>query len=358
MRIIFAFIAFHSYFALADPGETPRAPLTKSALVKLIKTNSPQWAMIQTTRAQGKALQGQAEAATNPQIFFVAREMAARINQIQFGFENTGDLHYITVGSSSVETLYGLYDRFSAKRVETAEANMGYVNANARVKESDLIYYSLLTYLNAQRLKRKLEIHDINLRRDAEILSFAQAKVSSGAGLKIDLMRAHSLRRIEEVKKLETSNTLSKTEQDLSAFAGQKISASELEPMATESANLPLPPQQVLSSQVKNLDLQAAEAGARLAAAFKDQQEQENGLKVAVFSNFGVLGTHVVGGFGSAITGSLGVQLQFSIFDGGLTKSRVEEAASKVQLAQLQLTLTRSEFESKQRLALDQIACR
>lgn len=78
-----------------------------------------------------------------------------------------------------------------------------------------MTYFVLVQYLNAQRLKKKLDITSITLDRDSRILELAKAKVSSGVGIALDLMRLRGLVEIDNLRQLDLKVSFEKAKRDL-----------------------------------------------------------------------------------------------------------------------------------------------
>jgi len=249
-----------------------------------------------------------------------------------------------------LELDWTIIDNAAVSRLNAAAANMRLSAANRDQYQSDLTYVMLVTFLNTQRLRKKLDVIEDNLKRDKEIVDFATAKVRSGAGLRIDLMRARGLLEKDNLKKIDTNVAYMKSHHDLGTLLGEPHLTSDLEPLAFHETDVPGGEKTSLRP-----DLQAAHFTVAASRELKEEAEHESSGKFSFYSNAGVVGTHVVGGVGSAVTGSLGLQFVLPVLDGGYFSAKVQEMSVKTQQAELQAKQLDLEADSQVQVARAQL---
>lgn len=312
------------------------ATLSMRQSLQELKDNGYKWQQTNLLAKQASALEMEAGAALSPQAQFVSRELIGRVNQLQYGFDTPGQLNIFTLGSTAVEGKIPLIDSSSVARLNAAKENVRYSGDTAKQYQSDLTYVMLAQFLNNQRLKRKLETIQTTLERDGEIEKLADARVSAGAGLVLDLMRAKGLIEVDRVKELDISTTFKRSCQDFFALLGTANVKEEFPPLIYKEIQTPDQSASLHQAHDSRPDLIASKSLLRLAEQLQIQAEKQNNFKLEFYGDLGVVGTHVIGGVGNAMTGTVGIQLTIPLIDGSYNKGQIEEANVKSENAHLQ----------------------
>jgi outer membrane protein TolC len=312
------------------------ATLSMRQALQELKDNGYKWQQTNLLSQQASALELQAGAALSPQVEFVSRELIGRINQLQYGFDTPGDLNIFTLGSTAVQGKFPLVDSGAVARLNAAKENVKYNSDVARQYQSDLTYVMLAQFLNSQRLKKKLETIQTTLDRDAEIEKLANARVSAGVGLVLDLMRAKGLMEVDRVKELDIETTFKKSCQDFYALLGASKVKDEFPPLTYREIQTPNQEVSLQKSHGSRPDLLSSKSLLEVADKLRIQAEKQDNFRLELFGDLGVVGTHVIGGVGNAVTGTLAIQLTIPLIDGSYNKGLVQEASVKEKNLQLQ----------------------
>lgn len=102
-----------------------------------------------------------------------------------------------------------------------------------------------------------------------------------------------------------------------------------------------------ISLAERRSDITALSHLVEAAKEVRNQMDDETHLKLSIMGEIGVVGTHVVGGVGNAVTGNLGIQITLPIFDGSFSSGRTQEASVKATKEELQYKQTNLEAKSQ-----------
>ncbi len=346
---------FALIFLIFSAAVAGNADLTKREAFEILKTNSFKWHQTEMLTQESAGLKKQAEGADSFHLGFVSREYLARINQVQFGFTETGPLGFISLGETAFQFTMPIIDKVSLARLQAAIENEKMSAATQKQYQSDLTYYMLLTYLNTQRLKRKTLVVDSYLTRDLQILNIAKTRVRVGQGLRVDLLRAQGLYEKDGLKRMDANSSYLKSKQDLATIISKANIEGDLEPLEIHTFISP----QSAESLLKHLDLRPDVRAARqmvlVTGNLQSEAEKQTHLKLELMGQVGVFGTTIYGGQNSAVTGTIGVQLAFPILDGGYFSGKVQEVAAKHMTASLQVNQVELEASSQIKTACTQL---
>jgi outer membrane protein TolC len=302
------------------------------------------------TEANG--LMEQADSADKLHINFTSRELVGRTNLIQYGFDSPGNLNIFTFGSTALTAYMSLIDRAASERLNAAKNNFEMNVSQSKQYQNDLIYLLMLSYANTQRLISKLAAILVAMQRDNEILSLAKTKVRSGAGLSLDVMRAQSLVEMDKIKQLDLETALQKSYGDLRVLIGNSDLQIHMPILKYRQFNPEDTIKLTALAKETRPDIKASKFMTLAARSLRVQAEKDSSIKLALFGDIGIVGTHLVGGVGSAATGTIGIQLSFPIFDGGFQNGKVQEAGAKAMKAEYQEKQLNIELEAQVKNAL------
>ncbi len=308
--------------------------LSKAKAFQILKTESPRWAQANLLTDLSQAQVEMAKAAQGVYLGLTSRQVYAKINQIQFGFEGAGALSFVSFGNTGLVGAYSLYDAYAKARFSLAEKNQIMNQAQRDQYQSDLTALMLLQYLNISRLEKKLTNCDLNIHRAEEIQKAAQMKFKVGGGLKLDELRAKNLLEYEKIKKLDIEAQLQKAKSDLAITLGQNETQFIVQPLKYS----PIQSKIQINNIADRKDLLVSKRTIDLAQQNKIMADTEYLPKISMFGEAGISGATLVGGSNNALTGSVGAQLTMPIYDSGLAKSKRHEASINLLKAQLQDT--------------------
>lgn len=329
--------------------------LTAKAALEIMKEKSPRWQQTKLLEQEANGLLMQAEATNSLHVQGYFREFGGKVNQLKFGFPEPGNLNYFTVGASGLLLEYSLYNPANAKLESAAKLNLE-ANKNLGMHyQSELITHLLGQYLLTQKYKQKISIQEQSLSKSFDIKKLAEAKVKSGLGISLDLLRANNLVEYEKLKLLEAKNLLFKARQDLAAIIGLKNINQPLEELKFKDLSTP-PPTSITEIKKNRFDLIANEKGVEASDAYTNQYTILLSPKLTLFGDVGVMGTHVIGGYGNAISGSLGIQLELNFFDGSYSTGKAKEIQAKKYKHHFQARQLELDIETQYPSLLEQLS--
>ncbi len=336
---------------------TAAAELSKKSAYELLKKNSFKWRQTVQLPLEAGALKAQANAATagTPHVSLISREYVARINQIEFGFPDPGPLHLLTFGTTAFQLTMSILDASAKARLEAAINNERQSLENQKHYQTEITYVMLLMYLNVQRFKKKMENIQVSLNRDQEIMEIANVRVRMGHGLQVDILRAKGLIEKDNLRRLELSSSYRKARQELSTLLGLAKVEDDLEPLEIHSLLTPPSSEELMKSISHRSDVKSAVLMTEVTRNLFLQAEKETSPKLGLAGEIGIVGSHALGGSGTAVTGSAGIQLSVPLFDGGYFSGKTQEASAKNMEAQYQAGEVELEAKSQVRLACDQL---
>lgn len=329
--------------------------LNKIEAYQILQARGIRWHQTELLPLDAESLRMQAEAALLPHMGFAAREIVGRFNLREFGIADQGPMDLITFGAAVAEFEMPVIDLKSRARVDAAKMNETLSRESMRQYQSDLTFGMLLAFLNSQRLAEKLEVIDSNIERNNEILKMAEAKVRSGTGISIDVMRARGLVSLESMHKLETQTNYRKSLRDLATILGLSSIDQGLEPLKLKEIDIDAKDKFAKTGVDDRPDVKAAELTVLAAKELKNESESEFDPKVSIYGDVGVGGISLLQGEGANLIGTLAVQVRFPLFDGHFYSAKVQQAQVNVSKAVMQAEHTRLEADAQIYSALDQL---
>lgn len=252
----------------------------------------------------------------------------------------SGSVSTSTGMQASVSLRQLLFDRnHSRDLVRQAEAQEDAAERTLARTEADLVLQvkqAFYTYVQNMRL---VQIHETNLRNQQQHLAQAQARLQAGVGLPLDVVRAEAAVSEATLNLQVARNNASTARVSLALLMG----IDPRTPIEVAESEEPAPPTEDLESLVQLAIAQRPELGqaeATRAAAIHalDAARSTDAPTVAATAGVAARGVstpplnHFL---------SVGIQVQWSPFDGGVKDGRVQEAQASIQAAEAQLEGTR-----------------
>lgn len=314
------------------PADVPNRPLTAEEASQIALHHQPSISAATGTvvSAQGRKQQAQSDllpslttsagysntlSSTAGMVTSEGFSVGATVRQLIFDFNHTRDL------------------------VRQASAQEQAAGANLTRAQSDLVLQTKQAFYTYQQNIRLVAVQEANLRNRQYHVTLAQARLKSGIGLPVDVVRAQTA-VADAVLSLNLARTAASTSRvNLASFMGidprTPVQVAETGEEVPASENL----DQLVSLGVKQRpEMLQASAGVQVA---------QYGLSAAKTSNSpaieGTLGLTARGDndpFDKNAV-SVGVAAVFTPFDSGFTAGRVKEARGNVQTAQSELESTR-----------------
>lgn len=344
-------------FLSISVSESNAEILTKAKALEQLKGHGLRWRQTEVLQLEADAKSSEAKSFKRLQLHFSAKEFLGKVNPLQYGLTIANDVNLIAVGTSGIEGGYLLFDQAISERIDAAESNQQYTHAQSESYQNDLISLMLAQYLNVQKLKRKSDALAISKKRASEVLRIATAKVNSGLGVKLDLMRAEALVAAEELKGIDAEMALSKAKQELATTLGQEQLSDDLEELEPTLVDADQIVRSISDPLEDRADLKALKHGVKATNLMVSAAKRDRWPKVAIYGSWGVFnaGTTPFGLAATSANGLGGIAISLPIYTGGRIDGKEQEEAAKSLKTELQEGHLRLEAKSQIKLSLDQI---
>lgn len=321
---------------------------TLETALRFAATNSPDAKISVERIKQAEAVLGQAQSAFEPRVQLQSSYIrtdnpvtvfGAVLNQRSFGpalnFNNVPDVDNFNVRSVFSYPLYS-GGRNTALRA-AAQAGTGVAQEEALVVKQELAYAVARTYHEIQRAQALMQATDAAVKALEGNLQIAQKRFQAGTILKAEVLdiEVRLAQAREDVVRMRNGQALAK--RAMLNLLGITEGSIELPEKMTEVA---VPAVQTMGQrpELKTIHSQQRAAAAQVEAARSGYKPQ-----VSAFASLDQDYGSRLGGDGRSYTA--GVIAQWNLWDGKLTRSKVDEA--RAQQAAL------NEMERKLRLAID-----
>jgi outer membrane protein len=332
-----------------------RAILTKEQALKIMQSNGVRWQQTHLVVEDAKNLSVLADAALKPHAQIVGKELMSKADLSRFGIQSSGPDNIITYGAVVVEFDVPLLDKKSYSRSEAASAAIGISEEQSAQYQSDLKAGMVLTYLSAQRFAEKIRVLKANIDRDGEIVKMAQAKVHSGTGIELDLLRAKGYVAFEQMKLLDAETSYKKSVQDLATLLGQPAVSDELELLTLRSISIDADDPFAKTGIDDRADVKMSLQTVQAARLVQKQAQNEWFPTVSAFGEAGVGASSVFANSGPNAVGVIGLQIKAPLFDGGYLTGKEHQAQTDISKAELQARHVRLEADGQIKEALEQL---
>ena len=351
----FGFKILLAITALALAPNFAHAILTKTEALKQMQANGARWQQTHLIVEDAQTLSKMADSALKPHAQIVGKELMSRADLSRFGIANDGPMDIITYGAIVVEFDVPILDRKSLSRSETAKANIEINQEQSNQYRSDLTAGMILTYLNAQRMAEKIRVLKASIDRDAEIVKMAEAKLNSGTGIKMDLLRAQGFVSFEKMKLLDAETSYKKAMQDLATLLGKPHIDDELEPLVMHTISIDADDPFAKTGVDDRPDIRMTLQTVHAAHLARQEAKNEWFPTVSAFGEAGVGASSLFPTPGPAAVGVIGLQIKAPFLDGGYLTGKEQQAETNIAKAELQAKHIRLEAEGQIHEALDQL---
>lgn len=327
--------------------------LTKRSLESLLEASSYRWQQTFAPIAEADAKEGQAEASNKVRLNGFAREFAIRTNELLLGIADTGPLDTLGGGITGLQVSYEVFNMASSARYEASKANQKLGRATSAQLQNDLRFMTQLRLLDTQHHRMKSKIADLLLAKDQELMRLASAKVRSGVGVPLDLARAEALVEKDNFKKIEAESNYEKSLQELHELVPGVPSNVQVDELTYRE----FPPEKVEIYAKKIEDrpeLKVAELSVAAMTLMKKSTDHEVSPTINTFAEIGTAGTQAFG-IVNTPTGSVGIQINIPIYNGGYNQAKSAEALSKLNSIEWQAKQIRVETDSRLRIVKSQL---
>ena len=325
---------------MVSPLTTPYASevLTKKRAFAIMKENGFKWKETSLIVDDAHAKSKLADAQFYPYVNLISREFVAHLNPIQYGGSELDSISWVTGGQTALQVYYDIFAATSKSRLRAAEFNEKMSAATRDKYQNELTFVMLATYLSSQRYQKKLTIVDAAIQRSTHILKIAKERVASGAGVRLDLLRAQTLLEFDKLKKLDVEASYDKAVSNLALTLGKESIEETIPPIKHKNFSLHSTQGDTV---VNRPDVQSARYMSSASQELVAAVENERIPKFSFFGDMGILGTHNAFGVGNDLNGTVGVQLSMPIFslslNGRTDLERVQARKTELEADQVAL---------------------
>jgi outer membrane protein TolC len=211
--------------------------------------------------------------------------------------------------------------------------------------------FTALTYLEALRSGREVEAAQADVDLAQALLKLAQDQHTAGVATGVDVTRAETRLARERVRLLQAQTASEQAVLNLQRVVGLPLGAplTLADPLRFREQPLLSVEAAVAEAGQTRPEVRIAEAQASLAGLEKRATRAELLPSVDFVGDYGVSGITPTNT--DLPTRRVAVQLNVPVFNGGLTRGRIEAAASRERQAELELGSIRGQVEEDVRLA-------
>lgn len=325
----------------ADP-DTPRAPLTADEAARIALRRQPTVAGAQSGVAAAQGRTEQARSGLLPSVSVGAGYSYVQQFLTQGGVSApTAASTGLTSGYQATATLRQLLFDFDRTRaaVRQAAVQEKAAGANLTKVQADLVLQVKQAFYAFAQNTRLVAVNEANVRNQQAHLDLAEARLKSGLGLPVDVVRAQTA-----VSDAILNLTLARNNAVVSqVLLAQQMGIDPRTPLAAAESGEP----DSAPGDIQGLVAQAERKRPELAQALALLESARLGVRIAATQNV----PSIAATFGLASRGSdfppgndgwtVGATLQWTPFDSGLTSGRVREARANVDAAAAQVQTTR-----------------
>ncbi|HST52100.1 MAG TPA: TolC family protein [Pyrinomonadaceae bacterium] len=208
-----------------------------------------------------------------------------------------------------------------------------------------------LTYLEALRSDRSVAAAQANVDLAQTLLTLAQDQRNAGVATGVDVTRAQTRLAQEQVRLAEAQTSSEQSRLNLQRVVGLPLGSQLTLTDTLRFKDEPLPPIESAVTQAgeQRPEVRIAEAEATLAGF------ERRAARADLYPSLDFVGDYGVSGITPTNTDlptrRVAVQLNVPIFNGGLTRGRIEVASSRERQAELELGSVRGQVEEDVRLS-------
>lgn len=312
------------------PADMPETPLTATEAALIALHHQPSIIVAQKGVTAAQARTQQTKAGLKPSLS--VNGGYTDLAMVTSGQGGGGGSEGFSAGGSVKQLLYDYHH--TRALVQQAAAQEQSAMAGLTRTQSDLVFQVKQAYYNYVQALRLISVNEANLRNRQDHLAQAQARVKAGVGLPIDVVRAETAVNEATLSLNLAQNSASVAKVTLAQLMGLDPRT----PIKVAEEDEPL--------------LAMDDFNALLAAALQQRPEIRQAQATLQATGFGINAARTsnlpvysgTAGLNMRGTGlptdnnnlTLGVAVQWSAYDGGLTKEKVKEAEANRDIAKAQ----------------------
>lgn len=311
------------------PEGVPNTPLTATEAAQIALLRQPSLTVVKMNVLSSQSRVQQMKAGLYPDVTLTG----GYSDQVVSASDRGGGSDGFSTGANLRQLLFD-YHR-TREQVRQAAAQQRSSEANLTKAQSDLVLQVKQAYYTYVQNQRLVSVNEANLRNRQQHLAQARARLNAGVGLPIDVVRAETAVNDAIFNLNLARNTAAVSRCNLAQLMGLDPRT----PIQVGDADEPAVQTDDLNALVEIALKQRPE----MAQAQANLQANECGVNIAKTAN----APSLVGTVGWGLRGSgfppqdntltIGLAIQWSALDGGLTKGKIKEAQANLEAARAQL---------------------
>ncbi|MBV9927336.1 MAG: TolC family protein [Acidobacteria bacterium] len=344
------------------PGASRVTQQVPSALgleqaIQLAEENNLTTLLAREREREAEGLRRQSRAGLLPNVSGTTYQANVTQNLAALGFQpgaipgfNTfvGPFNNFDARARLVQSIFSLA---AIRNYQVGKAGVRLAQLREGLAREQVATFTALTYLEALRAGRDVEAARSDLELAQTLLTLAQDQHNAGVATGVDVTRAETRLAQSRVRLSQAQTATEQAVLNLQRVVGLPLGSQLTLTDPLRFTNDPLPSVETAVEEAGRArpEVRIAEAEADLAGLERRAARAELLPSVDFVGDYGVSGITPTN---TALpTRRAAVQLNVPIFNGGLTRGRIESAASRARQAELELGSVRGQVEEDVRLA-------
>lgn len=344
------------------PGAAKTVPAVSSLglrdAISLAIENNLSTLIATERKREARGFEKQSRAGLLPNISGTAYQASLTENLAALGFNGTRFPGFTStfIGpfknfDARVRLQQSIFSLAAIRRYQAGRAEVRVATFEEELAREQVATAAAISYLETMRADRSVTAAQANVTLAEELLKLAQDQRNAGIATGVDVTRAET-RLAQEQVRLSRAQTDSETARlELQRLIGLPLGSSFTltDPLQFTVENLPVVETAVTTAEKDRIEVHVAQAEMTASQYDVRATRAEQLPSLEFLGDYGISGITPVT---SALpTRRYAVQLNVPIFNGGLTRGRIQVASSREQQAALQLASTRGQIEEDVRLA-------
>ncbi|MDQ3920629.1 MAG: TolC family protein [Acidobacteriota bacterium] len=332
--------------------------LTLEQAIQLAIQNNLTTLLARERQREAEGLRKESRAGLLPNVSGTAYQANVTQNLAALGFQpgtfpgitNTfiGPFNNFDARARLVQSIFSLA---AIRNFQAGKAGVRVAELQERLAREQVATFTALTYLEALRSGREVEAAQADVELARTLLKLAQDQHAAGVATGVDVTRAETRLAEERVRLSQAQAASEQAVLNLQRVAGIPLGATVTlaDPLRFTQEPLPSVETAVAEAGQARPEVRIAEAQLNLNALERRATQAELLPSVDFVGDYGVSGITPTN---TALpTRRVAVQLNVPIFNGGLTRGRIEAASSRERQAELELGSVRGQVEEDVRLS-------
>lgn len=338
------------------PQNTPTT-LSLEAAIQLALRNNLTTLLANERRAEARGIQTQSRAALMPNISGTASQTNRTLNLAALGL--SGDFLGIrpfippfNVFDARLNLAQSVFNLSAIRQYQASKAGVRVAGFQEQLAREQVSSAAALAYLSAVRTERNVQAAQANLDLARTLATLAQHQKAAGVATGLDVTRAETRVSQEEVNVAQAQTNATQARLQLLRITVLPLNSRPTltDPLRFTNDALPSEETAVASAKQTRPEVLIADEQVRQSELEKSSARGEYMPSVDFIADYGSSG--ITPTDTNFATRDVGVRVNVPVFNGGLTRGRVQAASSRLRQAQLQSADIRRQVEQDVRDAL------